>query len=111
MDLAQAYVDLQRTDIGAKFIVPPSYYEGVYSLGYCSWWTRISTPYLSQYVEKVHQTTTNKKEFSRKAIYIVDHLRPLCELVPGALEILGATTLPKRDLQYHLLKEEKLRFP
>ena len=63
MDLAQAYVHLQRTDTGAKFYVPPSYYEGVCSWDYYRWWTRISTPYLSQYVENVHETTTNKKEF------------------------------------------------
>ena len=46
-------------------------------------------------MEKVHQTTTNKKEFSREAIYIIDHLCPLCELVVGALEISGATSIAK----------------
>ncbi|KAJ8439084.1 hypothetical protein Cgig2_009227 [Carnegiea gigantea] len=29
MELAQAYADLQRRDMGAKFYVPPSYYEGI----------------------------------------------------------------------------------
>jgi len=38
-------------------------------------------------VEKVHQTTTNKKELLREAVYIIDHLRPLCEFVPGVIEI------------------------
>ena len=47
MDLAQAHANLQRRDTGAKFYVPPSYYEGVCSWDYCSWWTKISTPYLS----------------------------------------------------------------
>jgi len=32
MDLAQAHAELQRQDIGAKFYVLRSYYEGV-----CSW--------------------------------------------------------------------------
>ena len=54
MDLVQAHADLQRRDTGAEFYVPPSYYEGVCSWDYCSWWTKISTPYLSQSVEKVH---------------------------------------------------------
>jgi len=99
MDLAQAYVDLQRRDTGAKFYIPPSYYEGVCSWDYCSWWTRTTTPYLSQSVEKVHQTTTNKKEFLREAVYIIDHLRPLCEFVPRVIEI-------SRDMSDNSVKEK-----
>jgi len=91
MDLAQAHTDLQRRDTGAKFYVPPSYYEGVCSWDYCSWWTKISTPYLSQSVEKVHRTTTNKNELLREAVYIICHLRPLYEFVYGAVEISGVT--------------------
>ena len=89
MDLAQAYANLQRRDTGVKFYVPPSYYEGVCSWDYCSWWTKISTPYLSQSVEKVHQTTTNKNELLRETVNIIGHLRPLCEFGPGAIEISG----------------------
>jgi len=48
MDLTKAHADLQRWDTGAKFYVRPSYYEGVCSWDYCSWWTKISTPCLSQ---------------------------------------------------------------
>ena len=91
MDLVQAHADLQRRDTGAKFYVPHSYYEGVCSWDYCSWWTKINTPYLSQSVEKVHQITTNKNELLREAVYIIGHLRPLCEFVPGAVEISGVT--------------------
>lgn len=89
MDLAQAYVDLQRRGSGVRFYVHPSYYEGVCSWNYCSWWTKLSTPYLSQSIEKVHQTTTNKKELLREAVHIIDHLHPLCEFVPGVVEISG----------------------
>jgi len=48
MDLTQAHANLQRRNTGAKFYVPPSYYEGVCSWDYRSWWTKISAPYLSQ---------------------------------------------------------------
>ncbi|KAJ8438651.1 hypothetical protein Cgig2_016397 [Carnegiea gigantea] len=34
----------------------------------------------------------NGKELLRKTVYIIDHLRPLCELVPRAVEILGVTS-------------------
>jgi len=44
---------------------------------------------LSQSVEKVHQTTTNKQELLRETVYIIDHLRPLCEFVPEAVEVSG----------------------
>ncbi|KAJ8434749.1 hypothetical protein Cgig2_001952 [Carnegiea gigantea] len=91
MDLAQAHADLQTWDTGVKFYVPPFYYEGVCSWDYCSWWTKISTPYLSQSDERVHQTTTNKNELLRDAVYIIGHQRPLCELVPGAVKISGVT--------------------
>ncbi|KAJ8427718.1 hypothetical protein Cgig2_022192 [Carnegiea gigantea] len=40
MELAQARADLQRRDTGSKFYVPPSYYEGVCSWDYCSWWIK-----------------------------------------------------------------------
>jgi len=30
----------------------------------------------------------NKKEFLRETVYIIDHLRPLCEFIPGAVKIL-----------------------
>jgi len=99
MDLAQAYVDLQRRDTGAKFYISPSYYEGGYSWDYCSWWTRTTSPYLSQSVKKVHQTTTNKKEFLGQVVYIIDHLRPLYEFVPGVIEIL-------RDMSDNSVKEK-----
>jgi len=33
----------------------------------------------------------NKNELLREVVYIIDHLRPLCEFVPGAIEILGVT--------------------
>jgi len=91
MDLAQAHANLQRRDTGVKFYVPPSYCKGVCSWDYCSWWTKISTPYLSQSVEKVHQTIMNKNELLREAVYIIGQLRPLCEFVPGAVEISGVT--------------------
>lgn len=91
MDLAQAYADLQRRDTGARFYIHPSYYEEVYSQDYYSWWTKINTPYLSQSVENVHQTTRNKNELLREVVYIIDHLRRLCKFVPGAIEILGVT--------------------
>ena len=87
MSLTQAYAKLQRRDTGAKFYVPPSNYEVAYSWDYCSRWTKISTPYLSQSMEKVHWTTMKKKELLRETIYIIDHLRPLCEFVPKAVEI------------------------
>ncbi|KAJ8424440.1 hypothetical protein Cgig2_003898 [Carnegiea gigantea] len=87
MDLTQAHADLQRRDAGAKFYVP-SYYKGACSWDYCSWWTKFNTPYLSQSVEKVRQTTTNKKELLRETVYIINHLRPLGEFIPGAVEIL-----------------------
>jgi len=90
---------------GAKFCVPPSYYEGICSLDYCSWWTKISIPYLSWSVEKVHQTTTNKKELLRETVYIIDHLHPLYEFVLRAVIV-----VPRRSLQYHPLKKEKPRF-
>jgi len=92
MDLAKVYVHLQRTDTGAKFYVPPSYYEGVCSWDYCRWWTRISTPYLSQYVKTCTKLQPIRRSFKGKLSIIIDHLRPLCEFVPRALEISGATS-------------------
>jgi len=50
-------------------------------------------------VEKVHQTTTNKKELLREAVYIIDHLPPLCEFVPGVIEI-------SRDMSDNSTKEK-----
>ena len=112
MDLAQAHTDLQRRDTGAKFYVPPSYYEGVCSWDYCSWWTKISTPYLSQSVEKVHQTTMNKNEFLREAVYIfITYALPVSlflELLK--FQELRAIAVLRRNLQYHPLKKEKSRF-
>ena len=99
MDPAQAYADLQRRDTGAEFYIPPSYYEGVCSWDYYSWWTKTSTPYLSHSVEKVHQNTANKKEFLREVAYIIDHLRLLCEFVPGVIEI-------SRDMSDICVKEK-----
>jgi len=89
MSLTQAYAKLQRRDIGAKFYVPPSNYEVAYSWDYCSRWTKISTPYLSQSMEKVHWTTMKKKELLRETIYIIDHLLPLYQFIPGAVKVLG----------------------
>ena len=89
MSLTQAYAKLQRRDTGAKFYVPPSNYEVAYSWDHCSRRTKISTPYLSQSMEKVHWTTMKKKELLRETIYIIDHLPPLCESVPRAVEISG----------------------
>jgi len=50
-------------------------------------------------VEKVHQIITNKKEFLREAVYIIDHLRPLCEFVLGVIEI-------SRDMSDNCVKEK-----
>jgi len=43
-------------------------------------------------VEKVYQSTTNKKECLRDVIYIIDHLRPRSEFVPKVVEISGDTS-------------------
>ena len=48
-------------------------------------------PYLSQSVEKLHQTIMNKNELLREVVYIIDHLCPLCEFVPRAVESFGVT--------------------
>ncbi|KAJ8443399.1 hypothetical protein Cgig2_018832 [Carnegiea gigantea] len=80
MDLAQAYADLQRRDTEAKFYIPPSYYKGVCSWDYCRWWTKISTPYLSQSVERVHHTTTNKNELLREVVSLFLELLKFREL-------------------------------
>ena len=68
LDLVQAHANLLRRDTGSKVYVPSFYYKGVCSWYYCSWWM-------------------NKKELFREAVYIIDHLRPLCEFVLGAVEI------------------------
>ena len=111
MDLVQAYADLQRQDSGVRFYVPPSYYEGVCSWNYISWWTKLSTPCLSQSVEKVHQTTTNKKVLLREAIYIIDHLHPLCEFVFGAIKISGVMveSYAKEKLSVSLFEKGKTK--
>ena len=66
-----------------------SYYEGDCSWDYCSWWTKIGTPYLSQSVEKVYQSTTNKNELLRETICIINHICPPFKFVRKVVEILG----------------------
>lgn len=48
---------------------------------------KISTPYLTHSIEKVHQAAINKKELWREVISIIDHLHPRCVLMLGVIQM------------------------
>jgi len=50
-------------------------------------WVRSITPYLSQFVQKIHQITINDKAILRERVFIVDRLHPNSQSVSRPVKI------------------------
>lgn len=86
-DIARCYARLFSKQSGITYSIPASPNQGLCTWSFCTWWARISFPYLSQSLYKVQVTLTKDKTPLREDVYVITDMRGIVDGLRGSVKL------------------------